>query len=171
MPLFLVYLLVKYIDAKKIADELIEVMKPFCKRIEIAGSLRRLKEEVKDIEICLVPSDSNKLFNSLGFYLIKHNHNFKYIKNGDKYKQFKHRECQVDLFIAKEDNWGLTYLIRTGSAEFSTKVLASWKRVSKGGYSKDGYLYNNKDEIIFTPDEMDVFKLCKMEFIPPDIIN
>jgi DNA polymerase/3'-5' exonuclease PolX len=162
---------VKYLEAKSIADELISVMKSFCDKIEIAGSVRRKKENVKDIEISLVSLDKNKLFNKLGLFLLKDNKKFKYIKNGDKYKQFEYKNIKIDMFIGNENNWGLLFLIRTGSAEFSTKILSRWKRVSNGGYSKDGYLYNGKHEIHFTPEETDVFKLCKMEWVEPELRN
>jgi DNA polymerase/3'-5' exonuclease PolX len=160
-----------YHEAKSIADELIDVLQPYCTKIEVAGSVRRKKEQVKDIEICLVPENANKLFNVLGNYLLHINPKFSYIKNGSRYKQFMYGGCQVDMFIAKEDNWGLIYLMRTGSAEFSTKVLAAWKRVTGGGYSKDGYLYNANNEIVYTPEEEDMFKLCKMEFVEPELRN
>lgn len=156
-----------YAEAKTIVDELIAVMQPYCERIEIAGSTRRKKEKVHDIEICLIPKNKNKLFNVLGTFLLKHNKNFKYNKNGEKYKQFIYKEAQIDMFIGKPDNWGLLFTIRTGSAVFSTKILSTWKRVSNGGYSKDGYLYNGKDEIVFTPEEEDVFRLCKMDWVEP----
>lgn len=158
-----------YPEAKAIADELIDVLQPYCKKIEVAGSVRRKKEEVKDIEICLVPDNANKLFNMLGKYLLDLNPKFSYIKNGTRYKQFVYRGCQVDMFIAREDNWGLIYLMRTGSAEFSAKMLARWKKVTGGGYSKEGYLYNANNEIFYTPEEEDMFRLCKMEFVEPEL--
>ena len=39
-----------------------------------------------------------------------------------------HADVQLDLFLAQPDNWGLTLLVRTGSAGFSTALLARWKR-------------------------------------------
>ena len=43
----------------------------------------------------------------------------------------------LDLFMARRENWGLIFAIRTGSAAFSHSVLASgWCRagfVSEGG--------------------------------------
>lgn len=45
----------KWIDAQRIAAALLADLKPYCERIEIAGSLRREKPEVKDIELCAVP--------------------------------------------------------------------------------------------------------------------
>jgi DNA polymerase/3'-5' exonuclease PolX len=35
---------------------------------------------------------------------------------------------RLDLFLAQPDNWGLTLLVRTGSAAFSMALLARWKR-------------------------------------------
>ncbi len=161
----------EYSIAKSIADELVEVLKPYCLKIEIAGSVRRKKEQVKDIEICIVPENPNKAFNELGKFLLMHNKNFKYNKNGSRYKQFRYRDCQVDLFIAKPDNWGIIFLMRTGSAAFSTHVLATWKKVSGGGESRQGYLYTKNNEIVYTYEETDVFKLCKMDFIEPELRN
>ncbi len=165
------YLLMQNQEAKAIAEELISVMKPYCKKLEIAGSVRRKKANVKDIEICLVALNNNKLFNTLGLYLLKNNKDFKYLKNGDKYKQFEHKGVNIDMFIGNENNWGLLFAIRTGSAVFSTKILSQWKRVSNGGYSKDGYLHNGNNEVIFTPEEIDVFKLCKMDWVEPEFRN
>lgn len=159
----------EYTLAKSIADELLGVLKPYCRKAEIAGSVRRKKPQVKDIEICIVPENENKAFNELGKYLLSQNKNFKYIKNGNRYKQFKHKGCQIDLFIAKPDNWGIIFLMRTGSAEFSTHVLSTWKKASGGGESRNGYLYNNKNQVVYTYEEEDVFKLCKMEFVEPEM--
>jgi DNA polymerase/3'-5' exonuclease PolX len=158
----------EYQHAKQLADELVEVLIPYCRKVEIAGSVRRRKPQVKDIEICLVPENVNKLFNVLGKFLLQQNKNFKYKKNGNRYKQFIYKDSQIDLFIAKPDNWGIIFLVRTGSAAFSTNVLSTWKKVTGGGYSKDGYLYNNEDEIVYTYEEEDVFKLCNMDFVEPE---
>jgi len=45
----------KYADALKVAEGLVEHFRPACERIEIKGSLARLKPEVKDIDILLIP--------------------------------------------------------------------------------------------------------------------
>lgn len=42
-------------QAQSIAEELRRELEPGCERIEIAGSIRRKKPEVKDIELCLIP--------------------------------------------------------------------------------------------------------------------
>lgn len=47
-------------DAKKIAVTICCKLQPFCEKINIAGSLRRLKPLVKDIEIICVPKVESK---------------------------------------------------------------------------------------------------------------
>ena len=44
-----------YTQARGVAELLVQAMSPFCERIEIAGSLRRKKALVSDIEICVIP--------------------------------------------------------------------------------------------------------------------
>jgi DNA polymerase/3'-5' exonuclease PolX len=154
-------------EAQETASRLIDFLKPFCTKVEVAGSVRREKENVKDIEICLLTDNKKKLFNSLGTHLLKVNKEFKPSKWGQKYLQFKYEGKQIDLFIGEPDNWGLLYLVRTGSAAFSTKMLAAWKRASGGGDSKDGYLHTSEGRKILTSDEETVFRLCQMKFVGP----
>jgi hypothetical protein len=53
-------------DAKLIAINICHKLHPYCDRINIAGSIRRKKPEVKDIEIVCIPKqievDSEDLF-------------------------------------------------------------------------------------------------------------
>jgi len=44
--------------AKAIADEVVRRLGPYCTKIEVAGSIRRRKPWVKDVDIVLIPSDS-----------------------------------------------------------------------------------------------------------------
>lgn len=41
--------------ARRLAEEIIREMEPFAERVKIAGSIRRRKSEVKDIEIVAIP--------------------------------------------------------------------------------------------------------------------
>lgn len=48
-------------SAKKLAEFLVELMSEYCERIMIAGSIRRGKHEVKDIEIVCIPKWSKDI--------------------------------------------------------------------------------------------------------------
>jgi len=158
--------------AQNLAGELIQFLLPFCKKAEVAGSTRRKKPSVHDIEIVAIPNSINNLKNKLGLHLLKavgKAGTKPFIKAGDKYIQFEFKGEQIDLFLAEEDNWGLIYLIRTGSAAYSAHILATWKKVTGGGYSENGYLHTADGKKIVTNEEIDVFNLCKMKFVEPEL--
>jgi len=126
-------------DAKGIAEKYVSILAPFCHRIEIAGSIRREHKEVKDIEIVCIRKNPtlpqfveavNALFRVKG-------------QPTGKYTQRLLPEgIKLDLFMCQEDNWGLIYAIRTGSAAYSHKVLATgW--VKAGFKSIAGHLVKN----------------------------
>ena len=150
-----------------LAEEIINIIKPYCSKLEIAGSVRRKKEFVKDIELVVTTPNVNTLKNKLGLYLLKEN-KIPFLKAGNKYVNFLYKGYKFDLFISDEDNFGLTFLIRTGSAEFSTRMLAQWKRVTEGGASVNGYLHDKSGNKFITPTEESVFQLLKLDFIDPE---
>lgn len=103
-----------------------------------------------------------------GIMMLESNPGFKYLKNGDKYKQSIYDGVKVDLFIAQPDNWGSILAIRTGPAELCKLMLQRWKFITKGGYCEGGILYKKDGERITVPDEETFFKLCKTPFTEPE---
>ncbi len=118
----------KHSDALSIAKHLITRLAPYCQRIEIAGSVRRQKPEVKDIELVAEPllTPVVDMFGPTG---VLHNPFTNYswdalgqiIKNGDRYKQIDlPTGIKLDLFIVLPPAfWSTIYTLRTGSPEFS----------------------------------------------------
>ncbi len=169
------------------AQSLMRTLAPYCERIEVGGSIRRALPTVKDIELIAIPKwgegrpEQYDMFgdalgarrtNALIAYLrslgvTDRNDQAKYIKftagpaiDGDR------DGINVDLFLATPAHWGLIYLIRTGSADFAKGMLARWKAVTDGGFSRDGYLHRHVSPIE-TPEEVDVFRLCEVPVISP----
>jgi DNA polymerase/3'-5' exonuclease PolX len=142
----------------------------------MAGSLRRRKSEIGDIEIVAEPKEympdllgdltethSLDLFNwsTLGVLKLDGHKQKKIILPGD---------VQVDLFIVTPPaQWGVIYFLRTGSDKFSHRFVTA---KSFGGCMpkhlrmQDGAIWSN-NHIIPTPDEKDLFDLCGVKFIPP----
>lgn len=154
-------------QAKQIAFEKLEELKPHCERIEIAGSIRREKPEPNDIEIVAIPKpyDPSPLF-EFGVGLVINQ--WPKIK-GElpcKYTQRILPEgIKLDLFFATPENWGLIFAIRTGSADYSHKVLAkSW---TKFGYkSEGGILYRNGKKYAVR-EEIELFKMLNLKYVEP----
>lgn len=158
----------KYKEALEIAQKVKALLSPHCERIEIAGSIRRKKPDVKDIEIVAIPKPFDVgLFESgiativNGWQKVKGELPCKYTQ------RILPEGINLDLFFAERGNWGLIYAIRTGSADYSHKVLATeW--VKRGYKSEGGYLFANGKQIA-VPEEEDLFKRIGVPFVAPEL--
>lgn len=168
-----------YADALAMANHLVSLLKPGCERIMIAGSLRRQKPEIGDIEIVAMPMlepvcdlfgmpvegmERSGLDERLASLKTEG-----YTKNGAKYKQFMWQGISVDLFIASAETWGCVSTIRTGSADFTHWLVTprrhgggcpSHLKFSEGRLVTGGAHYP-------TPEEVDVFAALEQTWIEP----
>ena len=147
-------------------------LRPFCERIEIAGSLRRMRPFVGDIEIVAIPQRPVDLFGipqldadtALDRFLIEKQ--VRMTKNGRKYKQFTYGKFKVDLFLPETAaHWGSIFLVRTGSHEFNMWLMAV-RAKQLGLRFADGLLYDN-GRVVDTYTEEAVFAALQMEVVPP----
>lgn len=158
----------KYEEAFEIAEKVKALLSPHCERIEIAGSIRRKKPDVKDIEIVAIPKPFEiGLFES-GIATVVNQWQKVKGELPCKYTQRILPEgIKLDLFFAERGNWGLIYAIRTGSADYSHKVLATeW--VKRGYKSEGGYLVANGKQIA-VPEEEDLFNRIGVPFVAPEL--
>ena len=128
--------------AHELAFNILDTLIPHCEKIHIAGSVRRKKEFVKDIEIVCEP----KLYVLKDMFgwdegvvrdydFINVARNLGELIKGDfedgKYCQIKLPEgINLDLFMPNADDYFRQLAIRTGSADYSWKIIASgWKKI------------------------------------------
>ena len=164
-------------DAEIIAKWYMNQLAPFCERIQIAGSIRRRKAEVGDIELVAIPKKVMQayLFDSEP---VRHPEFVETVEKlekvrGDartgKYTQRMLPEgIALDLFMASPENWGLILAIRTGSAAFIKELMIRLKR--RGLCSEDGTVKRKTEEgeeTILTRCEKDVFELAGLKWIEP----
>ncbi len=143
-------------DALRIANELVDELRPACTRIEIAGSIRRGKAEPRDIEIVAVPdlTPLPRLRAEFGKPVpVQHKTRLDKIvtewdaagrvhlkANGEKYKKIwmARESIQLDLFLVTPPaEWGVQMVIRTGPSEFSHWCVT---RRKMGGALPDQYI-------------------------------
>ena len=169
----------KHDEALKIAQDVVEQLRPHCERIEIAGSIRRVKPEVKDIEVCVIPKTIELTSGLFGDEKYKETSrefidtvNQWYKIKGEPFGKYTQRRLiegiNLDLFMATEENWGCIYLIRTGSWEFSKQFMV-WL-LQKGLKCDGGYVWQG-DKIIPTPTEERMFTLVGRSYIEPQNRN
>jgi DNA polymerase (family 10) len=168
--------------AENIADRWIGTLTSYCQRVEIAGSIRRKKPDVKDIEIVAIPvieytpdlfGNPSHPFNLLNHLLLQGEGTlYRFIKNGGRYKQIALPEgINLDLFIVLPPaQWGVIFTIRTGPSHYS-KWLMTKKKYGGAMPShmrvKDGALWTN-DTVIDTQEEEDFFKSIGLDWIAPE---
>lgn len=180
----------KLAPAQNLAERIIQTMQPYCHRVAIAGSIRRQKPEVKDIEIVAVPKlgQAKDLFgaefeNELFKWArqIEAEGRIQWIKPGTAeiipwpiQEQGRYWRgwlakagMKLDLFLATPETWGVIYLIRTGSAEFSQRMVG--KECWRTGYRfDDGKLFDANGQFVATPEESDVFNALGVNWIEPE---
>lgn len=136
---------VPYAQAAEAAHFLVVLLRDYCERIEVAGSIRRLRNDVGDIELVAIPKietepdgmfgerQVNRLTQKLDALLLDQ----AWIKphptdpkRGKRYSKVIDCETgmQLDLFSATPSTFGLIYLIRTGPASYSQRFVTDLHR-------------------------------------------
>lgn len=179
-------------EMQSIALALVGELQPYCARIEIAGSIRRQRPEVGDIELvcvprieqrvitgCLLPQFVNELDQYVTRQLMTDRWDYRLDKNGrraygPKFKRLLVRDpfAALDLFsVIEPAQWGVINLIRTGPADYSRRCVTPRY---KGGYLpndcevRDGGIYRD-GALLPCPEEADVYRICGRDYEAPDV--
>lgn len=118
--------------AKAIAENLKSLLAPECRRIEVAGSIRRRKPEVSDIELLCIPKylDGVDLLDEeikklMAEGLLGYRRNVRgSIAYGPKNKLLVHLPSGigVDVFSTTEECWWVSLVVRTGGVEMNKRI-------------------------------------------------
>lgn len=162
--------------ARDHAERIAAMLRPHCTQIDIAGSIRRQKPEVSDIEIVCIPA-----LEPVGLFADQWQRKHEFVEavaqlprikgnaSDGRYTQRRdpHSGMAVDIFMAAPDNYGLILILRTGSADFNQqKLLVALK--NHRYTMRDGQIWNHKGERIPTPTEEAVFALAGMDWVAPE---
>jgi DNA polymerase/3'-5' exonuclease PolX len=155
-------------QAEAIAVGVMEQLDPHCEVISLAGSIRRQRPTIGDIEIVCVPKpyDASPLFAS-GLATVVN----QWPKvRGDLPCKYTRRVLpegiKLDLFMVEADGYGLQLAIRTGSAEWSHQVLAkAWVRA--GFHSMGGLLRRQNGSVVPAHTEPELFRLIGLAWADP----
>jgi DNA polymerase/3'-5' exonuclease PolX len=132
-------------EATVLAEEVRDLLAPFCARLEIAGSIRRQRDTIGDIEVVAIPTllAQPDLFGTegagqprnllaervealLGLEVLTPRLNKLGRQSlGPQNKLLLFKGFALDLFITDAERWGVTFAIRTGGALFSHALVTS----------------------------------------------
>ncbi len=162
-------------EALEISRYLVEKLKtkiPEIDRIEIAGSIRRRKETIGDIDILVSTEDNLETRERIVQEFINLNEVSEILAKGDKkasvIMKFDGRERQVDLRIFKNEEWGAALQYFTGSKQHNVHLREIGKE--KGlKINEYGVFKVDTDEKIAGRTEEEVYKAVGLVWIPPEM--
>jgi hypothetical protein len=171
-----------------VIGEMVELLRPACERIEVAGSVRRGKLEVKDAEVVIIPTpDLLPLTETLIEYGTAQYalYGEKLTKRwGNSYRGLMFKGIKCELFMTTADAWGYQYWLRTGPGDANTFIMrwlaykkapvrfqdgygwysANWQLIPKG---KEQKWHAADRQRLRIASEEDLFAVLGMPFIPP----
>ena len=147
-------------EARRVAETLMGRLKPYCERIEIAGSLRRHRPEVHDIDLLAIPKTPNSLVRFFVEERIKPS-------GGEKYLKFMCQGISADLYLADRFTWPTLLLIRTGSKEHNIMLAKRAKALGMKLHADGRGLATSGGNVIEIRGEADIFSALKLEYKEP----
>ncbi len=155
-------------DAEKIGNKLLSLVKTFpgVHRAELAGSLRRRKETIGDIDLVVTANESDRkkiIKKFTGIPGIE-----KIIAAGRTKASIvlKQQQVQVDVRIVNDREFGAAMLYFTGSKEHVIKLRTIAK---ERGYKINEYgIFNGEDERVAGETEEEMYRFLGMSYIPAE---
>jgi DNA polymerase/3'-5' exonuclease PolX len=155
-----------FANAQKVADRLNTLVCPYCEKLEIAGSLRRQRHMVHDVDFVVVTKTDSH-----------------WLKINDELNRLKAKPLcqgtsvikalvpcpngffQVDFYRAQPSTFGIHLLVRTGSAEHNM-WLAGYA-ISKGMRIKYSQGLLKDSVVVAGADEKEVFEALGLSYPNP----
>lgn len=163
-------------------------------RWTIAGSVRRGKSEVGDVEHVVIPTQRDRIIPGSMFgemesvnallvrmdelldagVLVKHTYDVNRADGttgerqmwGDKYRGIDFRGHMHEVFCATPAGWGAILAIRTGPADFSKRLVTSLH--PRGLQCEGGRVkYKRDGKVYATPTEESFFVACGVPWLEP----
>ena len=155
--------------AREIAEDFLQQTKDLCKRIEIAGSIRRKEPIVHDIDFAVIPSDADfsawkdkvkQRVESIGG---------KVISFGETISDFVYKGVQVNFFLCPgEESWGITLMWATGPKGHTIGMNIKAKKKGLLVNSRGVFTRDEPPKMIPVPTEHDVGRVLGWKYKPPE---
>ena len=154
-------------EARLIAEEVRQTLSPYCDRIEIAGSIRRGKPIVKDIDIVLIEKpDSllilNAALSSIGS-IDMYGSKIKRLWYGDR-----ETGISIDIYLATPATWATLLLIRTGSKENNIRLCSLARRSGLQLKANGDGLFNKSGQRLAGDSEQSIYEVLGIPYQEPN---
>lgn len=160
--------------ALQIANQVKEKLSPHCTRIEIAGSIRRRRPWVNDIDIVCIPANQGQFIaalQSLGKIKVG---GHKLIRCDLNKTITEYYGISLDVYIATPETWATRLLIRTGSKSHNIRLCTLAKRRGMVLHANGSGLFKLKgfegreEEKVAGDTEKSIFEALGLPYKPPE---
>jgi DNA polymerase/3'-5' exonuclease PolX len=157
-------------EALDIAANTLATLRPHCHKADLAGSGRRQRPTIGDLEIVCLPDrnpiESTPLFAGGFAQAVEQWPGLKGNPEGRYTQRLLPCGLKLDLFMPPPDGYGLILAIRTGSADWSRLCLATaCKRA--GFYSEGGLLRRENGSVVPCRTERELFDTIGLSWVEP----
>ena len=145
-----------------IAEKIEKELKPFCRKIEIAGSIRRHEKSPRDIDIVLIPKNKNKIEEFMKTKL-----KGKFLQGGEHESTWSVGGVKIELYYTDEKEWGaelLAYSSRKGSG-IGLRIIAKRKGFK---LTQHGLFDRKTGRRIAGKTEREIYSALKRQYKKPE---
>lgn len=156
-------------EASKIADEIVDEIRKFpgVQRAEIAGSLRRKKDTIGDIDIVVLTPVKNRRSIVSKFVSLKQVKKILARGTTRASVNLSYKNVQVDIRLVHDYEYGAAMLYFTGSKEHNIKLRTIAKQ--RGMKINEYGIFNAKtNKRIAGKTEEEMYAALKLKYIPPE---
>ena len=147
--------------ADEVAAEVVAVMLPVVERVQVAGSLRRRRPEVKDVDLVCEPRSMEDLEATLTAAGAADVH------VAPVTVTFRWRDVQVEVYLADAASYAMTLLWRTGSRQHNIKLAEAAKKMGLS-IRKEGVVDAVTEERLAWRSEQEIFAALKVPYCKPE---
>ncbi len=150
--------------ALPVVSEITSALKKVTKKASPAGSLRRMKETVGDIDILAADDNAEKIIEKFVTHPLVRSVNARGNTKASVIVDF--HNLQVDVRVVDEDSWGAALVYFTGSKAHNVKIrsLAKDKNLKINEYG----VFRGEKRIAGKTEE-EVYKTLGMKWMPPEL--
>jgi len=145
------------------------------RRVEVAGSLRRRRPLVHDVDIVLIPVEGRigetgfmsamPVFPTVIAMRLRDKLGAELLKKGEKLLQMQIRGVQVDLYCSNPRQWGVHMLRWTGSRRHNIELCKRAQVLGLRLAVSEGLMCG--DEVVASWSEVEIFEALQLPFREP----
>lgn len=149
--------------AKGQAEEIVHIVRPYVKKLKIAGSIRRGEEDCGDVDIVVIPKESLEDVNQA---LEKWDRFWKFTERGMRRCIFYlENGVEGNIWAASEKTWGAILTWATGSSTTNIEI-AHFCKENGFRWGQSGLKKRDTGEIVETKTEKEFFRKIGKKWIP-----